>query len=134
MRFVVVVLVVVLVRLSPAALATVTLAMKVRAACAQLGINCADMPVPTALRACNEAAGIEPRGPLLSQAEELSVQLGLTFETLPLSSPSPVACQTPAASPPLPRRRRLPDGMPSRASPALELGAFASALADADVP
>ena len=48
-----------------------TLAVKVRAACEQLGIAAGGLTVPAALKACNEAMGIEASGPLLAQADEL---------------------------------------------------------------
>lgn len=63
-----------------------TLAIKVRAACAQLGIATSDLTVPAALRACNEAIGKEASGPLLAHADELVDQLGLSF-SMPVPQP-----------------------------------------------
>ena len=59
-----------------------TLAVKVRAACEQLGIAESGLTVPAALKACNEAMGIEASGPLLAQADELVNQLGISIDTL----------------------------------------------------
>ena len=71
-----------------------TLAIKVRRACTELGIVEAGLTVPEALRACNEAMGIEASGPLLTQADALMWELGINFdaETPPPSQdllPSP---------------------------------------------
>ena len=84
-----------------------TLAVKVRAACAQLGIAEIDLTVPAALVACNAAMGIEASGPLLAQADELVNQLGIGIETL---VPQPVP---PALQPP--RRPRAQPAMPKLA-------------------
>jgi len=75
-----------------------TLATKVRLACAQLGIDHAHLTVPTAIKACNEALGLEPVGPLMSQADVLAVELGLRFDQLPSLPPPP-------SQPPTPPRR-----------------------------
>ena len=73
-----------------------TLADKVRAACEQLGVD-ASQPVPAALKACNEAMGIQGSGPLLQQADELVAQLGLNLLEGPAAASGPAA--VPAASP-----------------------------------
>lgn len=58
-----------------------TLAVKVRRACSELGIvDARSLTVPAALKACNEAMGIKASGPLISQADELVAQLGLSFD------------------------------------------------------
>ena len=67
-----------------------TLAVKVRAACEQLGIAESGLTVPAALKACNEAMGIEASGPLLAQADELVNQLGISVDTL-VPRPPPAA-------------------------------------------
>ena len=77
---------------SPVAPAGPTLAQKVRAACEQLGVD-ASLPVAAALKACNEALGIEAAGALMSQADELVAQLGLAFD-----DPAPAAA-APAREP-----------------------------------
>ena len=74
----------------------VTLKHKVTLACAQLGIDDAHLTVPAALKACNEAMGMQQSGmPLLAQADELVLQLGLSLD-------APRSVQQP---PQLPRRR-----------------------------
>ena len=60
--------------------AGVTAADKIKAACRQLGVDGASLTLPAALRACNEAMGIEQSGPLIAQAETLAEQLGLQFK------------------------------------------------------
>ena len=77
-----------------------TLAVKVRAACAELGID-SSLTVPVALKACNEAMGIEASGPLLAQADELVHQLGLAFDP-------PLTQSAPAPRPPHKQRKRPP--------------------------
>ena len=74
-----------------------TLAVKVRAACEQLGIAEVGLTVPAALNACNAALGIEASGPLLAQADELVHQLGISVGTL-VPQPAPAA---PKAAPPI---------------------------------
>ena len=74
-----------------------TLAVKVRAACEQLGIAESGLTVPAALKACNAALGIEASGPLLAQADELVHQLGISVGTL-VPQPAPAA---PEAAPPI---------------------------------
>ena len=79
-----------------------TLAVKVRAACTQLGIAETELTVPAALVLCNEAMGIDASGPLLAQADELVNQLGLSFDTLvPQSAPAPPPRQR--EQPPMPK-------------------------------
>ena len=68
-------------------LAGVALVDKVRAVCTQLGVDGAELTVPAALRACNEAVGIEPSGPLLMQTDALAEQLGLSFDAEPPPQP-----------------------------------------------
>lgn len=89
----------------PAVPAGPTLAEKLRAVCEQLGVD-ASMPIPAALKACNEAMGIAGSGPLLAQADELVAQLGLSFGApaaaarpapVVASAPAPVAAAAPAA-------------------------------------
>ena len=79
-------------------LAGVTLAVKLRAACAQLGIDSTALTVPAALQACNEAMGMEQKGrPLLAQADALAAELGLTFDAPPPTPPpSPPQKQDPS--------------------------------------
>ena len=60
-------------------LAGITLAVKLRTACRELGVD-STMPIHEQLKACNEAMGLQPSGTLLAQADELAVQLGLTFD------------------------------------------------------
>jgi hypothetical protein len=57
-----------------------TLAVRIAAACEQLEVDATGLTAPAALRACHEALGTEPRGPLLAQADVLAEQLGLSFE------------------------------------------------------
>ena len=73
------------VHLSMLSMAGVTLAVKIKAACIQLGINIDGLTMPAALQACNEAANIGQDGvvPLLAQADALVEQLGLSFESPP---------------------------------------------------
>ena len=85
-----------------------TLAVKVRAACAQLGITESDLTVPAALMACNDAMGIEASGSLLAQADELVIQLGITFDT----SISPPPAAPPARKPTSPPKQREQPPMP----------------------
>ena len=85
--------------------ATPTLAIKVRAACEELGIQISGT-VPAALQACNEAMGIEARGPLLAQADELVTQLGLSFEEDPAAPPLPAPASI--LSPPRPPQQGSP--------------------------
>lgn len=66
----------------------VTFATKVKFACAQLGIDDAELTLPAALRACYDAIGIAHSGPLMLQADELVAQLGLSFDA-PATSPPP---------------------------------------------
>jgi hypothetical protein len=99
-----------------------TLAVKVRAACEQLGIAEGGLTVPSALKACNAAMGIEASGPLLAQADELVHQLGIGIDTL-VPQPAPAAPVAPPKAdlaaldarvaaalqlPPPPRPRELP--------------------------
>jgi len=67
-------------------IAGITVAERIKAACRQLGIDGASLTVPAALRACNEAMGIEQSGPLIAQADTLAEQLGLRFDASSTSS------------------------------------------------
>lgn len=67
-------------------IAGITVAERIRAACRQLGIDGTRLTVPAALRACNEAMGIEQSGPLIAQADALAEQLGLRFDASSTSS------------------------------------------------
>ena len=83
----------------------VTLAVKVKSACAQLGVDSTALTVPAALKACNDAMGFEPSGTLVQQADELVAQLGLSFADD--DSPSPPSPPSPPPSlPPSPPRRQ----------------------------
>ena len=102
-----------------------SLAVKVRAACEQLGIAEGGLTVPAALKACNAAVGIEASGPLLAQADELVHQLGISIGTL-VPQPAPAAPAAPskadlaaldarvaaALQPPPPPRPREQPAMP----------------------
>ena len=79
-----------------------TLAVKVRAACTQLGIAETELTVPAALVLCNEAMGIDASGPLLAQADELLNQLGLSFDTL-VPQPAPAPPPRQREQPPMPK-------------------------------
>ena len=68
-----------------------TIAAKIRAACRQLGIDNTDLTIPAALKACNEAIGVEQSGPLLSQMDVLAEQLGLSFDQPQAAMPPPPA-------------------------------------------
>ena len=61
----------------------VTLAVKIRAACEQLGIDDTDLTVSAALRACSREVGIEQSGPLIEQTDHLVEQLGISFDASP---------------------------------------------------
>lgn len=79
-----------------------TLAVKVRAACEQLGVAESGLTVPAALEACNAALGIEASGPLLAQADELVHQLGISVGTLaPQPAPAVPEAAPPIAAPPI---------------------------------
>ena len=67
----------------------VTVAVKLRAACEQLGIDAAGLTLPAALHACNTAMGMEQSGPLIAQTDALIEQLGLGLS----ASPLPVAAE-----------------------------------------
>ena len=84
-------------------LAGTTLAVKVREACAQLGVDSTALTVPAALKACNEAMGIESRGTLLAQADELVTQLGLKFDETPPGASTRSPPPPPRRDPKLPR-------------------------------
>ena len=58
----------------------VTLAVKIRAACEQLGIDGTGLTVSAALRACSREVGIEQSGPLIEQTDHLIEQLGISFD------------------------------------------------------
>ena len=58
----------------------VTLAVKIRAICEQLGVENSGLTAPIALQACNDAMGIKQSGPLITQTEVLVKQLGLNFD------------------------------------------------------
>ena len=95
-------------------LAGITLAVKLRTACRELGVD-STMPIHQQLRACNEAMGLQPSGTLLAQADELAVQLGLTFDAPPqpasTASPQPASTASPqpaSTAPPPPRDPMLP--------------------------
>ena len=60
-----------------------TLAVKIRAACEQLGIDGTGLTVSAALRACSKEMGIEQCGPLVAQADHLAAQLGISFDASP---------------------------------------------------
>ena len=68
-------------------LAGVTLVDKMRAVCAQLGVDGAELSLRAALQRCNEAMGLEPSGPLHMQTDALAEQLGLSFEAEPALPP-----------------------------------------------
>ena len=78
-----------------------TLAVKVRAACKELAISDGSLSVSEALRACNDAMGLEASGGLLAQADELVTQLGLNFgpPPPPLPPPPPPSPPPPVAGP-----------------------------------
>ena len=68
--------------------------------------------VPAALKACNEAMGIEASGPLLAQADELVLQLGISIDTL---VPRP-----PPAAPPAPPSKADLAALDARVAAALQ--------------
>ena len=61
----------------------ITLAVKIRAACEQLGIDGTGLTVSAALRACSKEAGIEQSGPIIAQTDHLVEQLGISFDASP---------------------------------------------------
>lgn len=95
--------------------AGVTLAVKVRAACAQLGIESAGVPVPAALQKCNEAVGLPQGGALMVQADQLVEQLGLSFDESADEQPPPpeaVPVPPPAVKAKKPRKPQRDPSMP----------------------
>ena len=69
----------------------ITLAVKIRAACEQLGID-KNLAVPAAIAACNEAMGLQEDGPLVVQADIIAEQLGLSFESPPVPAANEEEC------------------------------------------
>ena len=61
----------------------ITLAVKISAACEQLGIDGTGLTVSAALRACSKEVGIEQSGPLIAQTDHLVEQLGISFDASP---------------------------------------------------
>ena len=61
----------------------IPLAVKIRAACEQLGIDGTGLTVSAALRACSKEVGIEQSGPLIAQTDYLVEQLGISFDASP---------------------------------------------------
>jgi nitroreductase len=103
----------------------VTVKTVLQTACRELGINYrAEMTVPAALKACNEAMGIDQHGSLIEQVDLLAEQLGLSFE-----DPSP---QLAVLSPPEDQVRAAAEG--ASAGTCVPEDAVAAATADGTPP